>query len=117
MPQIPIEGGRSIAPGEITVLEWLLDNAGIRDVSAYRIRPLSELRVVSRCDCGCVSLTFQSGGWGNAKIIADARAAYPDGQLAGIILWGRDGEIVLMEVHDYHPNSSHRVLEIANLRA
>jgi len=35
-----------------------------------------------------------------ARIIADALAVYPDGPEAGQILWGREREIVSLEVHD-----------------
>ena len=117
MPLIPIEGGRAITPDEVAILEWLLDNAAVRDVAAYRSKPLSELRVVAGCDCGCVSLAFQPDGLGHGTILADALAVYPDAQMAGVMLWGHEGEIFWMEVNDYHPNSSHRILEIANLRA
>ena len=108
---------RPLAPNEACVLRWLLDNAAVGDVTAYRRRPIEELRVHKGCDCGCSSLAFQPRAWGGAKIIADASAVYCDGQQAGLILWGRDGEIVLLEVHDWHPNASHRFPEIANLRS
>ncbi len=108
---------RPIAPNEICVLRWLLDNAAVGDVAEYRRRPLEELRVSKGCDCGCSSLAFQPHSWGGAKIIADASAAYADGRRAGLILWGRDGEIALLEVHDWHPGASHRFPEISNLRS
>ena len=107
---------RAIAPNEAAVVQWLLDHAAVRDVSGYRIHAVEQLRVLKGCDCGCSSLDFQPKAWGGARILADAFAVYPDGQQAGLILWGRDGEIVLLEVHDYHPGASHRFPEISNLR-
>jgi hypothetical protein len=108
---------RTVTPHEAAVLTWLLDNAPKGDVSAYRIQPVEELRVLEKtCNCGCSSMDFQPGGWAGARIIADGLAVYPDGQQAGLILWGRDGNIVLLEVHDMHPNSSHRFPELADLR-
>jgi hypothetical protein len=99
---------RTVTPNE-AVVGWLLDQAPVGDVTAYRLQPVEELRVVGRCDCGCSSLDFRPGAWGaGAAIVADALAVYADGQQAGLILWGREGEIVSLEVHDCQPGSSHR---------
>jgi len=49
-------------------------------------------------------------------MIADALAVYPDGQQANLILWGRDGEIVWLEVNDLDPRAPHRFPEIPDLR-
>jgi hypothetical protein len=107
---------RAIAPNEAAVVRWLLDHAAIEDVTNYRIHPVEQLRVVKGCDCGCSSLDFQPNAWGGANIIADASAVYSDGQKAGLILWGRESEIVLLEVYDWHPDASRRFPEISNLR-
>ena len=114
--QRPLNIERAISPHEAIILRWLLDHAGVGDVSAYRARPVEELRVVGGCDCGCCSLEFQPGGWGKAEIVAEAYASYPDGQKAGLILWGRNGELVLLEVYDCHVGASHRTPEISDLR-
>ncbi|MDR3702303.1 MAG: hypothetical protein P4L56_21830 [Candidatus Sulfopaludibacter sp.] len=109
---------RAIAPNEAAVVRWLLDHAPVGDVAPYRIPPVEELRVLEGCDCGCASLDFQEDAWGGAAIIADAFAGYPDGQRAGLILWGREGEIVLLEIYDHqHPGTSHRFPVIADLRS
>ena len=105
---------RAITPKEAALVEWLLDHAAIGDITAYR-GPLPELQVVGGCACWCASLDFAERK-GGARIIADALAVYPDGLQAGLILWGRSGEIVSLEVYDLHPGASHRVPEIANLR-
>ena len=107
---------RVIAPNEAAVVRWLLDNATVGDITAYRLHPVEELRVLEGCKCGCASLDFQANAWVGAKIIADAFAVYSDGRQAGLILWGRDGEISFLEVYDCHPNASHRFPEISNLR-
>jgi hypothetical protein len=49
-------------------------------------------------------------------MVADALAVYPDAQQAGLILWGREGEIVWLEVYDCHPEASHRFPLISNMR-
>ena len=48
-------------------------------------------------------------------MVADELAIYPDGQQAGLILWGRDGKIDWLEVYDFHPQSSHRVPDVSYL--
>ena len=106
---------RQISPHEAAVVEWLLDHAAMRDVTPYRTSAVRDLRVLKGCQCGCASLDFQPQAWGGAQIIADAIARYEDGQEAGLILWGRNGEIVLLEVYDFHPGASHRFPQISEL--
>jgi hypothetical protein len=106
---------RDITAHEAAIVGWLLDHAAMRDVSAYRTRPIQSLRVVGGCDCGCSSLDFLSNTSGATTMLADAVAIYPDKQQAGLILWGRDDEIVMLEVYEMHPVAD-RVPEIADLR-
>jgi hypothetical protein len=106
---------RTVTPDEAAIVAWLLDHAPLGDVTAYRLRPVEDLRVVGGCDCGCASLNFRPDAWGaGAAIIADALAVYAE--RAGLILWGRAGEIVLLEVYDCDPGASHRFPQISNLR-
>jgi hypothetical protein len=94
-----------------------LDHAPVGDVAAYRLHPIEELRVVGGCDCGCSSLSFRPNAWrAGCGIIADALAVYSDGQQAGLILWGRDGEIASLEVYDCHPEASRRFPQTSDLR-
>jgi hypothetical protein len=104
---------RAIRPNEVEILNSLLDHALI-DVTVYRLHPVEELRVVKECGCGCASLYFNPT-LGNLQRIADELAVYPDGQRAGLMLWGRDGAIVLLEVYDFEPGSSQRVPDVSNL--
>lgn len=85
------------------------------DVTEYRRKPVAALRVVGGCDCGCSSLDFHAATGGPKTLLADALAIYPDCQRAGLILWGREGEIVMLEVHEMHPVAD-RVPELADLR-
>jgi hypothetical protein len=106
---------RGISPNEVKVVKWLLDHALV-DVTAYRLQPLEQLRVVGGCICGCTTLDFkpleQQKG---KKMLADELAVYADGQQAGLILWGHEGEIVMLEVYDFQPGSSHRFPDVSNL--
>ncbi len=108
---------RPITASECAVLEWLLEHAATCDVTAYRNRPLDQLSIIPGCPCGCASLDFAEHAWGGATMIADATAVYPDGQKAGLILWGKSGEIVLLEIHDWHPGASRRFPDVAHLEA
>ncbi len=56
------------------------------DVSTYRRKPITSLRVVSGCACGCSSLDFHANIGGPKTMLADAVAVYPDKQQAGLIL-------------------------------
>jgi hypothetical protein len=106
---------RAISPDEVKVVKWLLDHASV-DVTAYRLHPTEELRVVGGCGCGCSSLYFKPKEQrGKLQMLADELAVYPDRQQAGLILWGCEGEIVWLEVYDCQPESSHRVPDTSNL--
>lgn len=106
---------RAINPNEVNIVNWLLDHA-LADVTPYRDHPARELRVVGGCECGCASLYFEpEGPRGHLQMLADELVVYPDGQRAGVILWGREGKIVWLEVYDCEPGSSHRVPDVSNL--
>lgn len=107
---------RTLTTTEVSVVQWLLDNAIAPDRGVYRLVPPGELHVVGGCDCGCRSLDFAQDKDG-AVIVADALAVYSDGRQAGLILWGREGRIVSLEIYDCHPEASRRFPEISDLRA
>jgi len=106
---------RDITEHEAALIEWLLDQAPMRDVAEYRTRAVTSLRVVGACDCGCASLDFLSKTSGPMMMLADSVAVYPDKKQAGLIVWGRAKEIVLLEVYEMHPVAD-RFPEIADLR-
>ena len=106
---------RAITPDEAAVVRWLLDHAPRGDVTAFRLQPVEQLRVVGGCGCGCSSLDFQPNGDG-AIIIADAFAVYSDGKQAGLILWGRQGGVVSLEVYERHPEAADRFPQVPDLR-
>jgi hypothetical protein len=49
---------RAISPNEVKVVKWLLEHTLV-DVTAYRLQPVEQLRVVGGCGCGCTSLDFK----------------------------------------------------------
>jgi len=106
---------RGITPHEAAIIEWLLQHASVCDVTGYRTKLVATLRVVGGCDCGCSSLDFSANIRGPKTMLADAVAVYPDKQQAGLILWGCDGEIVMLEVYEMHPVAD-RIPEITDLR-
>ena len=106
---------RPISLNELKIVNWLLDHALI-DVTAYRLHPMEELRVVGRCPCGCASLYFEPEGQrGKVQMLADELEVYPDGQRAGLILWGTRRQGHLAQACDCQPESSHRVPDVCNL--
>lgn len=106
---------RAISPNEVKVVNWLLDHPLI-DVTPYRLHPVEQLRVVGGCGCGCTSLDFKPPQQqGKSQRLADELAVYPDGEQAGLMLWGSEGEIASLEVYDFHPGSSHRFPDVSNL--
>ncbi len=106
---------RAVTPDEAAVIRWLIEHAAVKDVTAYQSLRLEDLRVVGGCTCGCRSLYFQPLG-APAHMIADALAVYPDGYQAGVILWGREGQISNLEIYEMHPEVARLFPEVSNLR-
>jgi hypothetical protein len=92
---------RSINEGEIAVLQWLLENAAVCDVSLYRAKALDELQSRPCCD-SCAGLLFHDDQTIKVglEMLADAIAVYPDGQVAGVLLWASGGKLACLELHD-----------------
>jgi hypothetical protein len=65
-------------------------------------RKSPELRVVSRCACGCPTIDFAIGPTrkgGPSHIIADAEGSSPEEVRVGVIAHVREGEISELEVY------------------
>ncbi len=105
---------RAVSLSEAAVLHWLLDNASICDTTSYRKHSLESLHVVGGCDCGCKTMKFKPDAL-KAGVIAHALALYADGKEAGLNLWGRDGEIVELEIYDCDRGAAQRFPQLANL--
>ena len=92
---------RAITEAEIAVLRWLLEHAAVTDVALYQAKALDRLQAWPCCE-ECAGLLFQDAQ--HIKIgfemLADALAVYPDGQIAGVLLWASGGEFAWLELHD-----------------
>ena len=110
--------GRTITEGEIAVLRWLLEHAAVADGAAYRAKPLERLQPSPCCDT-CAGLLFYEAqpikiGF---QMLADALAVYPDGQIAGVLLWASGGEFAWLELHDtFTDGTAKRFPETSDLR-
>ena len=108
-PQAPPVQGSSMGKQPITelqrsVIRWLLDNARTPDGEDYS-GDIGNLCVLEEWDTN--SFDFEPGGLGK-YIIADATARWPDGAVAGVLLWAKDGRIQGLEVYDGTPGASDR---------
>ena len=56
----PIPEDRPLTGQEAALVRWLLEQGGTTAVGF--IPQLAELRVISRCPCGCASIDFAIGG-------------------------------------------------------
>jgi hypothetical protein len=92
---------RDLTPNELQLLEWLLENGSPEAVS-YKPQ-LSEVRVVSRCSCGCPSIDLAVGERnsrtvGPTTILCDAHGHSPEGISLMVTLHAREGELSELEV-------------------
>lgn len=101
-----IPDDRQLSPEEVSLVRWMLEQG---DESGARFLPMVEnLRVASKCSCGCGSIDFATAGvvppaGGHMTILADfvyravggglcgAFLFENHGQLAGLELWSIDG--------------------------
>ncbi len=115
-----IPDDRDLTAKERLLVEWLLDH-GSADANHYRSH-LDEVRVATRCYCGCASVDFAIDGVVPKKgepisVLSDYEWVDSDGRLFGVFLfakcdllagfeiWSQDG----LATADYLP-------ELADLR-
>jgi hypothetical protein len=97
--QLHIPDERPLSQEEISLLKWLLSHGG-SNASQYE-KQISDLRVVSRCGCGCPTVDFALGTGrkdGPSNIIADAEGTSSEGVRVGVIVHVRETEISELEV-------------------
>jgi hypothetical protein len=118
-------GERQIVPDEADVVRWLLANAANTDVSAYSAESLTNATVVSACTCGCASIDFSFGedaadvtrdDLRATEIIAEGFAVWPDGARAGVMLWGKRGRLLGIELYDLGSDAARRFPTVQVMR-
>lgn len=100
-----IQDYRDLTTDERALLEWLLAN-GHEEAQAF-VPQLSQVKVVSRCSCGCPSIDLTVSDktertTGPSTILADAVGRSPEGVEVDVILHAREGQLSELEVvsHD-----------------
>lgn len=99
---LEIPESRDLRADERLLVRWLLDHAPV-DVSSY-LPQIEELRICSRCGCGCASVNFAAGdeGWphkGGMKVVSDHDWVDADGHECGIFLFEHFGTLAGLDVY------------------
>jgi hypothetical protein len=110
---------RDLTPDERTLLEWLLAN-GHKDAMTYASQ-LSQVKVVSRCTCGCPTMDLAVGEkksrtTGVSTILADARGYSAEGIEVDVILHAREGELSELEVYSLDGTSEFTLPKIESMK-
>jgi hypothetical protein len=87
---------RPLTSAERELLTWLISN-GTPEARNY-IPQMEELRVISRCACGCPTVDFHPPV-GPSQILADFYGVTSENVEVGVILHARDGRLSEMEVY------------------
>lgn len=108
---------RGITEAEVAVLEWLLRNASVVGSLEHLVPTLRDLRVVERCECGCVSVDFVQHDPENlSKPIADAYGRTSSGLEMGLIVWGRMDAVTGLEAYEADLLSNRSLPDLGTLR-
>lgn len=99
LAEIPDNRELSVAERQLT--RWLLERAG-PDAAAL-LGQVDQVRVVSRCGCGCASVNFdlEGQGWrtpGGMTVYAEHEWRDADGRLCGIFVFAKGGWLAGLEV-------------------
>lgn len=92
---------RPLTEHETALVRWLLQHG---TAATTEILPqLANVRVVSRCYCGCASVNFAVGGVvpppsNRISILADFQYRNADGHLCGVFVFERTGLLAGLEV-------------------
>jgi hypothetical protein len=114
-----IPESRELSTDERALVRWLIEHAA-HDASSY-LGQVDQLRVCSRCGCGCASLNFNVGeqGWPakvSMKVVSDQDWTGADGCEYGIFLFDHGGTLAGIDVHSLAaPTVPDRLPAIAEL--
>ena len=91
-----IPDDRELSDKERELIRWLLEHG--TDEAASFVPQLSNIRVVSRCGCGCPSINFVNDRSGGMTILADYQAGEPGIGLTGVFLFACDGRLAGLDI-------------------
>jgi hypothetical protein len=92
---------RPLTDAEFRLVTWLVIHGGA-DAAPYATQ-LRDLKVVSRCNCGCPTIDLAVGDrtsptTGSATTIAEAFGLSPEGVRVGVYLHVREGQLSELSV-------------------
>lgn len=93
---------RDLTAEERRLLEWLVANGN--DRAPTYVSQLAQVKIVSRCTCGCPTLDLAIGEKksrtvGASTILVNAYGHSPEGIAIEVIVHAREGEISELEVY------------------
>jgi hypothetical protein len=92
---------RAITQEEIEVVRTALDRAATTSELGRLASGVEQLRVISRCGCGCASVDFVEHDSQNpGRPIAHAIGSTETAGMVGVIIWGTAEQITGLEVYD-----------------
>ena len=97
MAEHRIADERRAAAQEITLVRWLLEHG--TPPAAVHLSNLDDLRVVSRCACGCASVDFVHVPGAGLEILSDYRWQDEHGHLFGVFLFAKSGRLAGLELY------------------
>lgn len=92
---------RPLTPQEALLVRWLLEHS--TKSAAGFLPQLAQVRLVSRCSCGCASVDFAVGGVVPPRsdgigILSDYEYRTAEGHLCGVFVFERTGLLAGLEV-------------------
>ena len=82
------------------MVRWLLEQADPKYASLAD--QIDDLQVVSKCNCGCPTVSFEELGpsAGPSRLISD-QLGIVDGEVVGVMLFERNGRLSMLEVYSF----------------
>jgi hypothetical protein len=91
---------RDLTNQEATLIRWLVEHAG--PGCEPLLDQVENLKVVSKCNCGCPTVYFELHNTGNSrkgeKLVSDWIAEM-NGEMFGVMLFAVAGQISTLEVY------------------
>ena len=92
---------RAASPEEVAVVRAALERVAAAPEFRRLTTSLEQLRVVSKCGCGCDSVDFADYDPGHpTRVIAQGTGTSAVGSLVGVMVWGTAESVTGLEVYD-----------------